>query len=182
MQWSKTKATLEGFLCDSLRGRIKIYATIYRKFHDGPSRVWITFDKREILSGSDVSYSNAHEKIYQQIKEDRKLKRIPYNTDFNVRYNSLERKELTKASDDAEEILIKQSIFESYHLFAPFMKYSSLSIEDVLKSENIIIRAFSMLDKRLGKRRLKELNLPEGTHPLILEFYHIRCSVDGINT
>jgi len=56
MQWSMTKSTLESFLCDKLKGRIKIYATVYRKVHDCPSRVWITFDKKEIISASDVRY------------------------------------------------------------------------------------------------------------------------------
>ncbi|WP_441296780.1 SF0329 family protein [Bacillus sp. Marseille-P3661] len=46
LQWSKTKTILENFLCDKLKGRIKIYATVYRNFHDGPSRVWITFEKK----------------------------------------------------------------------------------------------------------------------------------------
>jgi len=55
LQWSKTKSTLESFLCEKLKGRIELYATVYRKFHDGPSRVWITFDQREILSASDVT-------------------------------------------------------------------------------------------------------------------------------
>ncbi|HWJ78942.1 MAG TPA: nonribosomal peptide synthetase, partial [Niallia sp.] len=63
MQWSKTKSTLESFLCDPLQGRIKIYATVYRKFHDGPARVWITFDKKEILSASDVTYTIKHEEL-----------------------------------------------------------------------------------------------------------------------
>ncbi len=176
LQWSKTKSILESFLCNKLKGRIKIYATVLRKFHDGPSRVWITFDKKEILSASDVTYRLKYEKLYQQMIKEANLKGIPYNSDWD----SKERQELTKVSDNAEEIMINQNIFESYHLYAPFMEYSSLSIEEALNSENIIIRAFSMLDRRLGKRRLKEINITEDTHPLIVDFYKIRCNVEEI--
>jgi hypothetical protein len=181
MQWSKTKSTLESFLCDELKGRIKIYATVYRGSHDGPSRVWITLDKEEILSASDVTYTVRHEKLYQQMKKEGNLKEIPYSPDWDVMFNSKERHELVKVSNEAEEILINQIIFNSHHLYAPFMEYSSLSIEEAMSSNNIIIRAYSMLDRRLGKRRLKELNMNEETHPLIVKFYKIRCEVEGLN-
>lgn len=181
MQWSKTKSTLESFLCDKLQGRIKLYATVYRKFHDSPSRVWITFDKKEIISASSVTYQVKHEQLYQQIKEEKSLKSIPYNEDWDVMFNSNERQELLLASDQAEEMMVNQMIFDSYHFYEPFMRYGSLSIEEALQSENIIIQAYAMLDRRLGKRRLQKLNFSiENTHPLIFDFYKIRCEVEGI--
>lgn len=182
MQWSKTKSTLESFLCDKLQGRIKVYSTVYRKFHDCPSRVWITFDNKEIISASDVTYQTKHEELYQKIKEEEGLKGIPFNANWHVMFNSPERKELIIASHNAEEMMINQSIFSSYHFYAPFMEYGSLSIDEALHSENIIIRAYAMLDRRLGKRRLKKLNFTiEDTHSLILDFYKIRCDVEGIS-
>jgi len=180
LQWSKTKSTLESFLCDKLKGRIQLHATVYRKFHDGPSRVWITFDQREILSASDVTYAVEHGKLYAQLKEQNQLKPIPYYEDWKLMFHSPERQALLQASDVAENSLIEQSIFESYHLYAPFMKYSSLSIEEAMNDENIIVRAYSMLDRRLGKRRLKEFHFTEDTHPLIIDFHKIRCEVEGI--
>ncbi|GGA90349.1 SF0329 family protein [Ornithinibacillus halotolerans] len=180
MQWSKTKTTLERFLCDKLKGRIQIYATIYRKSHDGPSRVWITFDKKEILSASDLTYVVKHEKLYQQMKEEKQLEEIPYHPDWNDMFNSKERQELIKASETAEQIMINQNIFGSYHLYVPFMEYGSLSIEQAMNSDNVIIRAYSMLDRRLGKRRLEKLNFPTDTHPLIVHFYNLRCDVERI--
>ena len=181
MQWSKTKSTLESFLCDKLQGRIKIYATVYRKFHDCPSRVWITFDKKEIISASDATYQTKHEQLYRQIKKEGGLKDIPFNENWHVMFNSPERQELIKASHKAEA-MINQNTFNSYHFYAPFMEYGSLSIEEALHSENIIIRAYAMLDRRLGKRRLSKFKLTiEDTHPLILHFYKIRCDVEGIS-
>ncbi|WP_099355385.1 SF0329 family protein [Fredinandcohnia onubensis] len=183
MQWSKTKATIESFLCEKLKGGIKVHATVYRKFHDRPSRVWITLDKKEIVSASDISYAVKYEKVYQQMKEKIDLKGIPYNEDWAAMFNSKERQELEKLSDDAEVIMMNQNnTFESYYLYSAFMKYSSLSIEEAINSENILIRAYAMFDRRLGKRRLKELDITEHTHPLILDFYKIRCDVEGITS
>lgn len=183
MKWSKTKSIIESFLCDKLKGRIKIYATVYRKFHDRPSRVWITFDHKEILSASAVSYAVKHAKLYQEIKEKENLKVIPYSEDWNVMFNSPERHELIKASEVAEEILLNEGVVDSYHLYASFMEYCSLSIDEALHSDNVIIKAYAMLDRRLGKRRLQNPDFTAGdTHPLIMRFYRIRCSVEGIFT
>ena len=182
MQWSKTKSTLESFLCDKLQGRIKIYATVYRKFHDSPSRVWITFDNKEIISASDVTYQTKHEKLYQKIKEKEGLKGIPFNDDWDVMFNSPERQALVRASNYVEEMLLTQNVFNATHFYAPFMEYGSLSIDEALQSEHIIIRAYTMLDRRLGKRRLINFNFNlHDTHPLIIDFYKIRCDVEGIS-
>jgi hypothetical protein len=108
------------------------------------------------------------------------LKAIPYNADWDVMFNSEERQELSRASEDAEKFLINQNIFESYHLFAPFMDYGSLSIDEAMNSENIIIKAYSMLDRRLGKRSLEKLEFTNETHPIIFDFYKIRCGVEGV--
>ncbi|MFF5996915.1 nonribosomal peptide synthetase [Lysinibacillus sp. KU-BSD001] len=179
MQWSKTKAILEGFLCEKLKKRIQLHATVYR-IQDSPGRVWITFDKKEILSASDLTFAVKHGRLYEQMKAEANLSGIPYNQNWEVMFQSKERQALVGASDHAEEILMRQSIFESYHLYAPLMNYSHLSIEEALKSENSIIRAFSMFDKRLGKRTLKKLYFTEGTHPLVMKFYNIRCAVEGV--
>ena len=77
MKGSKPKSIIESFLFDKLKGRIKIYATVYRKFHDRPGRVWITFEHKEILSASAVTYAVKQAKLYQEIKEKENLKVIP---------------------------------------------------------------------------------------------------------
>lgn len=180
MQWSKTKSRLERFLCEKLKGRIELHATVYCKFHDSPSRVWITLDRREILSVSDVTYAVQHGKLYEQLKAQNQLKPMPYDDDWKVMLHSPERQALVQASDVAENRLIDQAIFKSYHLYEPLMQYSSLSIEEALNADNVIVRAYSMLDRRLGKRRLKKLHFTEDTHLLIIDFYKIRCEVEGI--
>ena len=182
LQWSKTKSTLERFLCEKLKGRIQLHATVYRKFHDSPSRVWITFDRREILNASDVTYAVHHGKVYEQLKVHNQLNPIPYHDDWKVMFHPLERQALVQASDAAENRLIDQGIFKGDHLYDPLMKYSSLSIEEAMNADNIIVRAYSMLDRRLGKRRLIKLHFPEDTHPLIINFYKIRCEVEGIKS
>ncbi|MFS0864337.1 nonribosomal peptide synthetase [Fredinandcohnia sp. 179-A 10B2 NHS] len=180
MQWSKTKKQLESFLCNKLQGRIHVHAAVYRKFHDSPGRVWITFDKEEIVSAADVTYMINHGKVYQELKQGRKLEPIPTDTDLLGMMKSTEREDLWKASDDSDDELNRQGLFSTYQLYQSFLGYTSLSIEEALTSENPVIQAFAMFDRRLGKRKLKTLNITKNMHPLIDEFYQIRCMVEGL--
>jgi len=87
---------------------------------------------------------------------------------MNTMLNSQERKELIKAYYMVEEVIKNQNIIGSYHLYDVLMNYSSLSTEKVLNSENIIIRFFSMLVRRLGKRRLNKMSFSKDTHILVV--------------
>jgi hypothetical protein len=156
MIWSKLKKTTESLLADSLRGRIKYHLTRY-----GPgesyimNRGWITFDKREIIS-------------FSTIKRDR------------------EEYKLTGKwwSDDPEalERLLKANLFTRQEYVAALEDYVNLKIEDALQSSDLLVRAFAMFDRRLGKRTLRNMVLGEKEHPLIIKFYRIRCGVEGIAT
>ena len=57
--------------------------------------------------------------------------------------------------------------------------YLTMSIGDILQSEDVLVRTIGMLDRRLGKRRLCALKL-DCVHPLIQLFYHLRCEAEGL--
>lgn len=57
--------------------------------------------------------------------------------------------------------------------------FSNLNIGDTLTSENPIINALAMIDKRLGKRRLKKINIT-GLHPLALILLNLRLDCEKL--
>ncbi|MDN4495421.1 SF0329 family protein [Ureibacillus aquaedulcis] len=179
MQFSKLKKMVEGLLCDSLKRRVGLHAAVYRHSHDDQARVWLTFDKRQILSASDLSFSLEHYHLEQALKEQYKLQPIPYNDDWEVMLNSPERKALIAASDQAEEELVEAGVWGSRHFYQALLNYPNLSIEEALTSENSLIRAFALFDRRVGKRRL--LKMEHFEHPVEGEFFKIRCEVEGLN-
>ncbi|WP_407271027.1 nonribosomal peptide synthetase [Radiobacillus sp. PE A8.2] len=180
MQFSKFKATLESFLCEKLIGRVKINAAVYRKTHDQTGRVWISFDKQEILHASTITYEMMHSKVYNQLIEEKRLKPIPYNQDWKVMLASEKRKQLVHASDQAEQQLMEQEIFSEYDVYNALLHYHCLSIEQALNSDHTIVKAYAMFDRRLGKRKLLKLMPVTVGHPLIAKFYSIRCTIEGI--
>ncbi len=58
-------------------------------------------------------------------------------------------------------------------------RYLALSIDEILTSEDVFVRALGMLDRRLGKRRLRALDL-KNAHPLVRLFHRFRCEAEGI--
>lgn len=56
----------------------------------------------------------------------------------------------------------------------------TLSSNQMLASQNAIVRSLAMLDRRLGKRRLREMQLGEDEHPLVRQFFELRCEAEGI--
>lgn len=71
------------------------------------------------------------------------------------------------------------SVFPQRALGEAMFAYLNNSIEDALVHENQLIRALSMLDRRLGKRRLQ--NMDVRTEPPLLQLlYLVRCQAEGI--
>ncbi|MFC7687544.1 nonribosomal peptide synthetase [Ureibacillus sp. GCM10028918] len=178
MKFSKLKKTMEGFLCDSLKGRIELHAAVYRHSHDDQARVWLTFDKEQIFSAADFSFSVQHYYREQELKEQYALNPIPYNKDWEVMFNSPERKALMAASNQAEEELVEAGVLGSWHLYTALLSYPHLSIEQALTSEDPSIRAFALFDRRVGKRRLLKIQKVE--HLIEELFFKIRCEVEGL--
>lgn len=178
LQWSKTKKTVERFLCERLQGRIELHATYYRKFHDQPARVSVTLDGIEILSAADTTFYTKQQKIYQHLSTE--LPPMPYDDNWTVMFNSPERHALVCANQEAEQMLVVAETFSSFHIYEPLMQYHTLSIEDALQSEHVFTQALAMFDRRLGKRKLLKIT-PQQLHPTVQHFYVIRCEAEGIH-
>jgi hypothetical protein len=71
------------------------------------------------------------------------------------------------------------SLFAKGGLRGAMQQYLTLSIDDVLRSEDVLVRAIGMLDRRLGKRRLRALELKD-SHPLVRLFHQFRCEAEGM--
>lgn len=78
-----------------------------------------------------------------------------------------------------EKELFNKNIFSQWTLYHAISDYLNLSFPNILANEHPIIRAIGMLDKRLGKRKLKTLDMGN-EHALVKRFYHLRCEALSI--
>ncbi len=173
MRWSKLKQLIEGRMADALAGRIEVHSTRYRHAHDGDGRGWITIDKREVASLCYWRASIEHGRLARGI-------RVANNA---ADYRDPARREQYRAADRyARTILHQQGIFTQDEFYGALWNYLSLSIDDALQSENVLIRALAMADRRLGKRRLSAMQMAETEHSLVRMVFALRCEVEGIES
>jgi hypothetical protein len=149
MQWSKLKTKVKSFICDELADRVDFYVTSYRKSHDGVDKVWITFDGQKVFTIKHYDYAFAERNLY-------------WTTE-------LKQKEI-------QESLLKNEIYNPQEFGESLAEYLKLPISDSLTSSNPIIKAFAIIDKRVGKRTLEKLEITDSESELIKLFFNLRIN------
>lgn len=65
--------------------------------------------------------------------------------------------------------------------YRAFAEFESQGIDKSLRSVSLLVRILAVLDRRCGKRRLRDmLNLADDESPVFLTFLHIRAEAEGI--
>ena len=159
--WSGTREKLEnGYLAECLRGHIQYYATTYKKSHDREGRAAIRLDGKEILSGC---YYNNWLKAALFPKDDRYQERICEEFAF------------------MDDTALKLGVFDQRSFYGAFREFDNQSIEDSLASEDLIVRIFAVLDRRVGKRRLLAMKRNISKEPETFQlFYTVRAAAEKL--
>ncbi|PZD97265.1 hypothetical protein DNH61_02585 [Paenibacillus sambharensis] len=170
MQWSRLKKQLEDCLCDSLKGRIDFQSTRYRGSHDQQGRAWITFDKEIIYDFCTIRRSFKFNSLANELRKK--------TNDVNWRDRE-QADGYRNAYRLAEEILEFEGEYSQYDFYRAAVKYLNLSIEAAMTSDDSIVRALSMFDKRLGKKRLAQMEADVNEKSIVNLFKTIRLNTEG---
>ena len=156
--WSGIRKKLEqDYLAQSLRGRVSYFVTSYRESHDQEGRASILVDGKEVLQGNYYNYYLRS----QMLPED-----VPQTGIF---------------SDVVDASILELGMFDGYTFYCAFQEYDNQSIENSLCSENLLVRIFAVLDRRVGKRRLIAMKEKMETEPTILHyFFWLRAEAEGL--
>lgn len=159
--WSGIRKKLESeYLAKSLQGHIQYYATTYTRSHDHEGRAAIRYDGKEIIKGC---YWYNWTKADQFPKDEKYERRMREENAF------------------MDDTALKLGVFDQRSFYAAFQEFDQQSIEKSLKSENLIVRIFAVLDRRVGKRRLLMMKDTIEQEPnTFKEFYAIRARAEGI--
>ena len=159
--WSGIRKKLETeYLAQSLQGHIQYYVTSYSKSPDHEGRAAIRYDGKEIIKGC---YWNNWSKAGMFPQDEKYEKRIKVENAY------------------MDDVAIKLGIFDQRCFYNAFAEFDNQDIETSLKSENLIVKIFAVLDRRVGKRRLKimkETIMDESD--TFQEFYAIRVKAEGL--
>ncbi|MEA2558967.1 MAG: hypothetical protein QOH06_471 [Acidobacteriota bacterium] len=171
IQWSKLKKQVEQRFAPSVAGRVELRTTNYRHAHDSTGRGWITVDKTEVHNFCTLKYWVEHNALASGIREA--------NSAMDWR-DPAQRAGYYEAGDQADAILEMRGVVTQSWFEDSLQDFLSLSIEDALQSENFLHRALSILDARLGKRRLRSLEFGPEEHPLVRRFLALRQEAEHV--
>jgi hypothetical protein len=146
MQWSKLKTRVKDFICPELKDRIDFHVTSYRESHDGADKVWLTIDGVKIFS----------------------CKHYPHEWAEAGAYHAGLRREEIKA------LLAKKEIHSPRDFGAAMRLYLDSPIHESLESSDPLIKAFAIVDRRVGRRTVAKLEISESEHSLVKRFYQLR--------
>lgn len=166
MVWSKIKKNIENKFSENLNKKIQLYITSYGTNYDTAdlfNRGWITVDGKEVVNFStpDSFYLNGSDYHFATPTNCTVSKEIEYK-------------------NRNPNLLSEKGEFSKFDLSHCCYAYLDLNIDEAINHESPIIKMLAVLDKRLGKRRLKKLNDQE-QHPLVRFFLNLRIESEEIN-
>lgn len=170
MKWSKLKQRVEACFADSVRGRVEVWTTRYRHAHDAVGEGWITVDKERVHSMGTLTYWKELHSGSARLQAERRCQ-DPEDPAQIVGCLAV--------NGETEKMLEETATLSLWSFNDALFEYLNLPIDPILNSDKTIIRALGMFDRRLGKRRLRGLNM-DGEQELVRHFYGIRCEVEGV--
>lgn len=160
MKWSKLKFEIEARFCDSLQKRVTINSTRFGNCSCG--HAWISLDKEIIANFCTRAFWNTDPILDKTKQKWVQGERI---NEENKKYNKLE---------NTYGELSRQDVYESCWEFL-----HDLSIEQALLSDNPLIQTLSVIDKRVGKRKIVEIDV-KTLHPLARKLLNERIKSEKI--
>ena len=167
--WNDAKKRLEqDFLAPSLRGRVAYFMTRYTHAHDEAGRVAVRVDGKEVLKGFDMDWW-----MNSSLYKAEALRRFPEIADLKTPEERWER---------IYNVTLDLGCLTTGAFYDAWETFENESIEESLNGKNALVRLFAILDRRVGKRRLRELwDAGWGREPAwLLPFFCLRLEAEGI--
>jgi len=158
VQWSKLRAAVRSLICPELRGRVDFHVTGYHQRRSTRVRSGeITLDGEPVLHLSYDRFCREGDGWFASV---RGLSRaVPSSA------------ETPWCSEQRDEIHPPQQLGDAMRA------YLDMPVQLALKSQNPFVRSLAIIDRRVGRRKLEELEIDSEEHSLVREFYRLRMQV-----
>ena len=160
MKWSKLKQMLDESFSNTIRKRIQVNMTSYRGI-DGNSRTWIVIDGEEKISLDNFTSM---------------IENGAYFNKLTPIENVYTHKEVEK-NQRSENKLYEKGEFSSFDFTFMARQYLQMPAHDSIKSEHPILRTLGVLNKKIGKAKIKELQFDE--NPMVAYFAKFRYEAES---
>jgi len=158
--WSKLNKQLSDLLCDELKHHLSYFLTRYHKVHNSYGRAAIRLDQRELVCFSWIE-------AYHQ---DNDLNEIWKETGVWAHNNP-----------DLKNKWDADATYHDMNFLEAVTSFLQTPIMEALYSDHYMIRAFAIVDRRIGKRTLQKLRESgdyQSFPPWVRQFYELRLGVN----
>lgn len=189
MSWSKLKQQLESFLCPALAGTVEYRSTSYRYLPGKAGQCYISVDKKNILNMIDATTSIRWYETEQEIKNDPTIQVSISDEEIEAvrqtmgsvpedRLKVIARSR--KTSELAKRLMLAQSELSKSSFVVTANKFLTTSIDQSLKSDDILLNILALVDRRIGKKRILNMReIMKQKHPSVKYFYELRLGTYG---
>lgn len=185
MIWSKMKQQLEGFLYPALAGRVAYISTSYRYTPEKAGQCYLTVDKKKVFNMKDGTTGIRWFKSEQEIKGDPNLD-LPVSAEdiAKVRRDMGEKvpeerlaviARARNLQTYAKEMMAAQAALAKADFNAVANGFLAQPIADSLASPDILLNVLALIDRRVGKKRILDMDRQmKQKHPIVQYFYRLR--------
>jgi hypothetical protein len=156
MQWSKLRSHLRGFVAPEVRKRVDFHLINYRKLSELANEFIVTIDGQKVFAASTTRHN-----IATYVKE--RTTRLVSHGDG-------------PEPNEFEKSLMRREIHAPQDITSSIRTYFDLEPRIALSSSDPILKALAMIDKRIGKRTLKAIELADDEHSLVKSLYALRMA------
>ena len=137
MQWSQVKAQLDSRLAASLKNRVRVEVTRYRRAHDAEGRWAIVVDDVQIAGIGCIPADQLEASAIEAVR--------------------MERGEYSPEVDSEAQARVAADASHTVPMFYGAVgQFLQMPIDDALVSADGLIRCLALMDRRVGKRRLRD--------------------------
>jgi len=154
MQWSKLRSHLNEIVAPSVRKRVDFHLINYRKFSERANEFIVTIDGEKVFAASTSRHN-----IASYIK---------------TRTTGLVAHGDGPEPNEVEKSLMQREVHAPQDITSSIRTYFDLDPRVALTSSDPILKALAMIDKRVGKRTLKTIELADDEHSLVRTLYSLR--------
>ena len=183
MNWNKLRKQLEEFIHPSLEGRVEYLASGYRYRKDKKTQALITVDKEEVF--------NMHKSFVVWYENEQSILK---DEDFRVFVTEGDMLETRKSVGDnvpedrlqviarknkrayyAKKMMVAQNALLKTDFQKTANDFLSGNVNDCLLCDDIALNVLAIIDRRVGKNRLKKMKYQmDLKHPIVRYFYDLR--------
>ncbi len=159
--WSGLSKQLSECLCEGLKGKITYFLTSYHEVHNSYGRAAIRLDGKEMISFPWMERYHQEAAISELYESSPKSSLPEIEAAMKQRWDA----DLTYCDMDFLEAALQ---------------FRNMTIRQALASENGIIRILAIMDRRVGRRTLKQIALAKEYKEYpewVRQFYELRLSL-----